>query len=171
MNMNQMNMMVGNINNINQQMNKKIQLIIKSENNKLDIISCLENDKVSTLKNLLNLNGRYLLHNYKLLSDDFTIKEQEIGNRSIINIKYDVINLLFYVQTNNPIILILDEDCPLNIAISFYCIKSQTNYSQICNGSTRFLYNNMKLPYNDETSIKNIFKGRSIKNFVNKCIK
>ena len=45
MNMNQMNMMVGNINNINQQMNKKIQLIIKSENNKLDIISCLENIK------------------------------------------------------------------------------------------------------------------------------
>ena len=155
-----MNMTVGNKNNINQQMNKKIQLIIKSENNKLDIISCLENDKASKIINILNLNGHYLFHNYKYLSDDFTLKEHVIGNGSIINIKYNVINLLFYAQAISPISLILDEDCPLNIAISFYCIKSQTNYNQICNGSTRFLLNNMLLRYNDETSIKNIFKDR-----------
>jgi len=162
--MNQMNMMIGNMNNLNQSMNKEINIIIKSENNKLDIVSCFENDSIDTLRNKLNelnLDKGYLVHDYQVLDSKLTLKDNGIVNGSIINIKSNVINVIFKTTQGDSTYIILDEDCPLNMAIIIYTSKSKTQnvYNRIINRKIAFLFNGTKFRNNDETPIKLIFKN------------
>ena len=161
-NMNQMNMIVGDINNLNQQMNKEIKVIIKAENNKFDFVSCFENDNIDTLRNKLNLKyNDYLIYNYRELNPDLTLKENGIINGSIIYIKSNVINIIFKSTQGISNNIVLDEDCPLNMAIAFYGLisKKENFWKKIYEGSIVFLFNATKLYINDETPIKKCFKG------------
>ena len=154
--------MFGDINNnINEKMNKEIKLIVKSQNNKLDIVSCLENDKISILENKLNLIEKgYLIHNYRVLSSKLTLKEAGIRNGFIINIKPNVINIIFANTPRNISYYILDEDCPVNMAIAFYSIENNIINRVYDKNIVSFLFNAYKLRIYDDTPIKNIFKYR-----------
>ena len=161
-NMNQMykkNMMVGNIDNINQQMNKEIQVIIKSENKQIDIVSCLENDKISILMRKLNINDCALTFNYKPIDYDLTLKEAGIRNNSLINIQHIIYSITFNNSFGSKSIINLDGDCPLNIAIAFYGIKSQIIdiFQKVYNKTIIFLFDGYKLDVNDEIPVKKIF--------------
>ena len=154
--------MFGDINNnINQQMNKEIKLIVKSKNNKLDIVSCMENDKISILENKLNLIEKgYLIHDYRVLSSELTLKEAGIRNGFIINIKPNVINIIFANTTGYISNYFLDEDCPVNMAIAFYSIENNIINRVYDKNVVSFLFNACKLRIYDDTPIKNIFEYR-----------
>ena len=57
--------------------------------------------------------------------------------------------------------IILDEDCPINMAIIIYASESKTQnvYNRIINGRIAFLFGATLLRINDETPIKLIFKN------------
>ena len=157
-NMNNMNMMIGNM-----QMNKEINFIIISDN-KIDIVSCFENDNVNTLKyklKELSNNEGVLIHNYQPLYGAKSLKDNGIVNGSIIYIKSNVINIIFKAYNGISSSVVLDEDCPLHLAIIIYVCKSKIkNFIQKINKNTlKFIYNNIKLRLNDETPIKIILKS------------
>ena len=160
-NMNQMNMMMGNI---NQPMDKEIKVIVISEN-KIDVVSCFENDSVDTLKNKLkelNFNEEGLIHNYRPLSStNLNLRDYGISNGSIIYIKSNVINVNFTTTQGNMIVIPLDGDCPLRMAIIIYGFLSQAKnfFKMIKNNGICLLFNATKLRINDETPIKIIFKN------------
>ena len=159
---NNMNQMIGNINNLNQQMNKEIKLIIKVEN-KIDVVSCFENDDIYTLRNKLNslnFNMGYLIYNYRVLNNNTTLKDYGIGNGSIIYIKSYTKNFIFKTTKGNITNIFLDEDCPLSLAITIYCYENQiSNFYELINSkSLAFLYDATPLRITDETPIKIIFR-------------
>ena len=160
---NNMNQMIGNINNLNQQMNKEIKLIVKAEN-KIDVVSCFENDDIYTLRNKLdslNFNKGSLIYNYRVLTNDnTTLKDYGIGNGSIIYIKSYTKNLIFKTTKGNIRNITLDEDCPLSLAITIYCYENKISnfYEMINSKSLVFLYDATCLLITDETPIKFIFR-------------
>ena len=85
MNMNPMNIMMGNMNQQMKNKGKRISLIIISEN-KSEYINCFEDDKVSILYEKYKGEGA-LTFNYKPIIGDFTIEENGISNNSFIYVK------------------------------------------------------------------------------------
>lgn len=157
-NNNQMNMIAGNINNLTQQINNEIKILIKSQDGNFNLIKCFENDKVSVIKDKIVWKGG-LIHDYQIIDQRLSIKDAGIINGSLINIKTNIIAIKF--QTNHGIFNVnLDWDCPLKMAIAFYCIKDQGNdifHRVFVEQKMIFLFNSAILNANDETPIKKIF--------------
>ena len=160
--MNNMNQMVGNINNLNQQMNKEIKVIVKAEN-KFDIVSCFENDDIITFEKKLkelNFTKLYLIHNYQVLDPKLTLKDNGIVNGAIIYIKSKIINVTFITTQGYKKDISLDEDCPVHMAIIIFGFLSQENFVKKINDKKLvFIFNAYQLRINDETPIKIFFNN------------
>ena len=144
---------------------------INDENNKLCInlnnqmVNCFENDNVSILRNKLNIiNGYYMTLNYIPLDEEKTIKNNEIKNNVFVEVKNkEIVNLYFQTIEGMNYVIALSNDCPLNIALFHFFIKSGkfVELLQILNGKKiiTFLFNANLLSIKDEIPIGNIFKN------------
>ena len=160
---NMMNMMMPNFNQIISDRGKKINLTLKFENNELHI-DCFQNDKSSILREKVNLDGinSDFVSNFKWIDPELTFKENGIRNYSTIEIK-PLLALVFRYNSiiSSYISIILSNDCPLSLAISYYLIKLNNPFfleKMIKNGfSINFLYNASRLNIIEQTPIDKIF--------------
>ena len=160
---NMMNMMLPNFNQIISDRGKKINLTLKFENNELHI-DCFQNDKSSILREKVNLDGIYddFVCDFKWIDPYLTFKENGIRNNSTIEIK-PLLALVFRYNSiiSSSISIILSNDCPLSLAISYYLIKLNNPFfleKMIKNRfSINFLYNASRLNILEQTPIDKIF--------------
>ena len=162
---NMMNMMMPNFNQIISDRGIKINLTLKFENNELHI-DCFQNDKSSILREKVNLdgiNGDFVC-DFKSIDPKLTFKENGIRNNSTIEIK-PLLALVFRYNSiiSSSISIILSNDCPLSLAISYYLIKLNNPFfleKMIKNRfSINFLYNASRLNIIEQTPIDKIFKS------------
>ena len=162
---NMMNMMMPNFNQIISDRGIKINLTLKFENNELHI-DCFQNDKSSILREKVNLdgiNGDFVC-DFKSIDPKLTFKENGIRNNSTIEIK-PLLALVFRYNSiiSSSISIILSNDCPLSLAISYYLIKLNNPFfleKMIKNRiSIDFLYNASRLNIIEQTPIDKIFKS------------
>ena len=160
MNINPMNLMMGNMNQELNGNDKEISLTIISENKK-ELVKCLISDKASILKEKCNLTKGALTFNYKVINTLLTIGENGIFNGALIYVKYDIKSIAFRSTQGIKIPICLSEDCPLEIALIYYLMRLGRIMDRD-NKSVSFLYNACKLKFKDETPIKDIFWGNPI---------
>ena len=165
MNMNMMpsNLMMGNMDNQNEDKKRKFYLTIISEK-KREFINCFSDDKASILKEKFDLTGKFLSFNYKIIDYDLTIEENGINNGSFIYV-VDVDNFQNIIFKNkqgikNPISL--NGDCPIQFALLYYYImigKIDFIMSNFCNeqADLNFSFNARKIKIGDKTPIKKFF--------------
>ena len=164
MNMNQMNLMMGNMNQQIIDKGSKMSLTIISGNKK-EFIECFENDKASILYEKSNQTGGSLTFNYKIIDYDLTIKENGICDNSLVYVNHNIKNIVFKNYTTGIMNSItLSDDCPIGIALIHYYLKlGRINYIMtIINGGkpeSIISFCNMKLEIEDKTPIKEIFKS------------
>ena len=139
---------------------KKLGILLKTENGDFNY-ECFERDKVSILFEKINKIRGFLIYKYKVLKSDMTFEENGINkNDSIIYLKKDCINLFFKDTQGNVINLPLGKDCPLQIALIYYLIKSDNLgylYIEGDKDSIIFLFNGMQLDFYDTKPIENFF--------------
>ena len=126
MNMNPM-MMNMNMNKLNEQKDKgkEIILIMRRENKENNIfVNCYEGDKASILREKCNAN-EVITFNYKPINEYLSIKENGISNNAIINLTSSILNVSFSTSLGNNYIISLDQDCPVSVAIIFYCLEKK----------------------------------------------
>jgi len=161
MNMNPMNIMMGNMNQQMEDKGKEICLTIISKNKK-EFFKCFEGDKVSIIKEKYNqFNQNSLTFNYKPISCNLSIKENEICDGSWIYETNFVKNIIF-VNGDIKRSISLSEDCPIGIALIYYYMKfGRINHIMTAIGGGKqefsFLYNDKELKIGDKTPIKEIF--------------
>ena len=161
MNMNPMNIMMGNMNQQIVNKGKEICLTIISKNKK-EFINCFEGDKASIIKEKYNLsNQNTLVFNCKPINYKLSIKENEICDGSWIYETNFIKNIIF-VNRDIKRSIPLSEDCPIGIALFYYYMKfDRINHilTAISGGKQEFFfsYNYNKLKIGDETPIKDIF--------------
>ena len=168
MNMNPLNIMMGNMNQQKENKEKEIYLKIISEN-KSELISCFKEDKASVLKEKYNLNEGALTFNYKPIDYDKTIEENGIYSGSLINVTHKIINIGFKYEDRVTKVICLSEDCPISIALIYYCISLGRIYLMM-EGFYKdilFLYNARQLKIGDKTPIKEVFNSTNPKVIVN----
>ena len=165
MNMNMMpsNLMMGNMDNQNEDKKRKFYLTIISEK-KREFINCFSEDKASILKEKCDLTGKLLSFNYKIIDYDLTIEENGINNDSFIYV-VDMGNFQNIIFKNkqgikNPISL--SGDCPIQFALLYYYImKGKIDFimSNFCNekADLNFIFNAQKIKIGDKTPIKKFF--------------
>ena len=162
---NMMNMIMPNFNQIISDKGEEINLTLKFENNKLNIV-CFQDDKSSILREKVNLdgiNGDFVC-DFKSIDPKLTFKENGIRNNSTIEIK-PLLALVFRYNSiiSSSISIILSNDCPLSLAISYYLIKLNNPFfleKMIKNRiSIDFLYNASRLNIIEQTPIDKIFKS------------
>ena len=160
MNMNHRMMNMNNLNN-NEDKGKEISVIIKTENNQNDrYVNCFENDKASILREKCNIKEGILTYDYKVISENLSIKDNGIYNKANIKLKNQtmkIYNVIFNASLEGNLYRItLDGDCPIEIAIFIYIFET----NKICalfNGEFNFFFNASKLNIHDKTPIKQIF--------------
>ena len=119
-------------------------------------------NKVSILfeKNNINNDG-FLIYNYKVLNNQSTFEENGINRQhSIIYLEKDFSLIRFEDTYGNSHVLNLSKNCPLQLALIYYLIKSgNVNYLlELIKGNKNclnLLYNGL-LNFNDIRPIKDI---------------
>ena len=176
---NQMNPMMMNMMNNNlmeDNIREKEEYIIKLDSDKIEFFKCFSTDKVSILREKFNINkGEHFTYNYQPIDEEMTFKDNEIKSHSLIELKKNNFrNLIFQTSKGDRRCLVLSEDCPLGIAISYFFIKYDNPrlLNSILNGRKySFLFNADKLIIKNETSIGEFFKyihnPKIIVNFLN----
>ena len=111
-------------------------------------------DKASIIENY-----QQFTYNFEPISFDKTFEENGIQNGSIINLT-DKIFILSFNYKGSFINLNLDGNCTLKQAIYFYCqrYKNKNLYERVLSGEITFIWNNIKLNIEDETSLKIFFR-------------
>ena len=149
---------------------KKIYIVLKTDIGDFKN-ECFENDKVSILFEKNKLNKGLLIYKYKLLDDKLTFEKNGIMKKnSVIYLKNDINDIMricFKDRLNNPIILNLSKDCPLQLALIYYLIKSDNveHLSQIIKGNLNtieFIYNDKHHHFNDTKPISCFFQNGAI---------
>ena len=150
------------MNQINFHNKKEVLIRVDLENNSSINIQCFEDDKLSILRQKCNKIKGALSCLYEPLNENLTIKDIiEKYGYSIDNKQTKFISATFVTVMGSRTQLILDENCPIGIAIIHYFIK--------CNfirgilhaklKKLRFIYNAIALRLEDNTPIKEIFKN------------
>ena len=91
-----------------------------------------------------------------------TLEENEISELSAIPIEIKEVKTLIFEFNRKTITLRLSDDCPLNLAISYYLAKLQNPFiiqaliDNILN--LIFLYNAKKLDIRQKTPLNELFK-------------
>ena len=166
MNMNPMNLMMGNINQQMIEKGSKMSLTIISGDKK-KCIEFFENDKASILYEKSNQTRGSLAFNYKVIDYDLTIKENGVCDHSLVYVNHNIKNIVFKNSTtgiSNSITL--SDDCPIGVALIHYYMKlGRINYIMtIINGGkpeSIISFCDMKLEIEDKTPIKEIFKSNN----------
>ena len=166
---NQMNMMNMNIplnimimQNVIQNNEKTIYLELKCDNNTYNI-DCYQKDKVSILREKINFDKgkRGFTFNYKVLDENLSFKENGIYDYATIEIK-PVLNLFFQFH-GKKYSIVLSNDCPLSIAISYFLLKMSNPFilQKIISDirALTFLYNALNLNVKDQSPIDKIFEN------------
>ena len=143
--------------------NKEIKLKVKFENNVYNIV-CFQNDKASILRQKVNMDigRRDFVYYYKCIDPELTLEENEISERYDIPIEIKEVKTLIFEFNGKTITLRLSDDCPLNLAISYYLAKLQNPFiilamiENILN--LIFLYNAKKLDIRQKTPLNELFK-------------
>ena len=162
-NMNQM-MVNQNMNQMMAMENKEIDIIIKSEKEEHSI-KCFENDKMSKVKEKYNIKG-ILTHNFRVLEEGKSIKENGIKPFYIIEVKPNFVNM-FFKKTNGDIhTLSFSDDLPIGLAILLYITKFENPIYllPILNNKGSlddivFTFNATKLFRKDITPLRTIFRN------------
>ena len=166
---NQMNMMNMNIplnmmimQNVIQNNEKTIYLELKCDNNTYNI-DCYQKDKVSILREKINFDKgkRGFTFNYKVLDENLSFKENGIYDYAKIEIK-PILNLFFHFH-GEIYSIVLSNDCPLSIAISYFLLKMSNPFilQKIISDirALTFLYNALNLNVKDQSPIDKIFEN------------
>ena len=162
MNMNQMMMNQ----NINQMMieNKEIDIIIKSEE-ETSKITCFEHDKLSKIREKCNIKG-FLTHNYHILDESKSIKENGLKFYDIIDVKPNFKHIAFKKTNGCNYALNLSDDLPIGLAIIYYLIKYEDPIYllPLLNNKNKFndiifIYNAIQLNVKDVTPLRTIFSN------------
>ena len=160
MNMNQMMMNQ----NINQMMieNKEIGIIIKSEEEPRKI-TCFEHDKLSKIREKCNIKG-FLTHNYHILDESKSIKENGLKFYDIIDVKPNFKHIAFKKTYGCNCALNLSDDLPIGLAIIYYIIRCEDPIYllPLLNNKNKlndiiFIYNAKQLNVKDVTPLRTIF--------------
>ena len=158
MEMNMMNQM----NNINQYIKKEIDIYLNLENDEQIYVRCHEDDKASILLQKSNLNKGALSYRYGIINEDLTIKDIVNAYDNNIDITTDVYIITFNTTQGEKTFIRLDGNCPVGIAIIYYCLKFKKRYiSNLKGKKIVFLFNAVPLRYEDLTPIKEIFQDIS----------
>jgi len=143
--------------------NPSVGFTIKSEQNEFRVY-CFLRDELSSLRQKYNINGIFT-YNYKPLNEKLSFKENRVRANSIIHIKSHLQNVIFntFEYSYN---LIFAEDCPIGVAIISYIIKYDNPLYAIPKlkiknnlKNIRFSFGNLKLNFEDDTPLYEIFKG------------
>ena len=162
MNMNQMMMNQ----NINQMMigNQEIPIIIKSEEETREI-TCFEHDKLSKIREKCNIKG-FLTHNYHILDESKSIKENGLESFYIIDVKPNFKHITFKKTNGCSYGLNLSDDLPIGLAIIYYIIKFDdliyllpllNNENEL--NDIIFIYNAKQLNVKDVTPLRTFFRN------------
>ena len=161
--MNNMNQIYNNnINQMNFNNKREVTIWVALENNPAIKIQCFEDDKVSILRQKCNKIQGALSCDYELIRVDLTIKDvlEKYGD-ILENKQTNFMNVIFKTTQGSTKTLILDENCPIGIAIIHYFIKCNflrgillTKLRKI-----RLLFDSTILRIEDNTPIKEIFKN------------
>ena len=155
MEMNMMNQM----NNINQYIKKEIDIYLNLENDEQIYVRCHEDDKASILLQKSNFNKGALSYRYGIINEDLTIKDIVNAYDNNIDITTDVYSITFNTTQGEKTVIPLDGNCPVGIAIIYYCLKFKKRcVSGLKGKKISFLFNAVLLRYEDLTPIKEIFQ-------------
>ena len=165
MNMNMRNInpmeinMMNQMNNINQYIKKEIDMYLNLENDEQIYVRCYEDDKASILLQKSNLNKGALSYRYGIINEDLTIKDIVNAYDNNIDITTDVYSISFKTTLGEITTIQLDGNCPVGIAIIYYCLKKKYKKKAIKEKKVAFLFNATVLRYEDLTPIKVFFKN------------
>ena len=160
--MNNMNQIYNNnINQMNFNNKREVTIWVALENNPEIKIQCFEDDKVSILRQKCNKIQGELSCDYEAIHENLTIKDVlEKYGKILENKQTNFMNVIFKTTEGSTKALILDENCPIGIAIIHYFINSNflrgillTKLQKI-----RLLFDSTILRIEDNTPIKEIFK-------------
>ena len=134
------------------------------------MIKCLKSDKISVIREKCNINEGFLIYNFIILDETMIFKNYEsdgIMKSPVIFAKsVNGQNIEFQESSGDKTNFALCDDCPLNVALMNYIIRTKNLFYLYKNLTGEknliFIYNAKSLNIMDKTPIKNIFKGISI---------
>ena len=159
MNINPMNVMNGNMNNINQTIKKEITVYVKLENNDIINVKCFEDDMASILQDKCHIT-KNLSCDYKIIFPFKTIKENGITDNSVVNIASSkVMNVNFKTTQGTHFSLVLDGNCPVGMLIILFFINNKKKglLTKLFTDEIRLSFNATILRIDNRTSIKKYF--------------
>ena len=110
----------------------------------------------------MDIGRRDFVYYYKCIDSKLTLEENEINELSAIPIEIKEVKTLFFEFDGKTIPLVLSDDCPLNLAISYYLAKLQNPFiiqAMIENISNLiFVYNAKLLDIRQKTPLNELFK-------------
>ena len=161
--MNNMNQIYNNnINQMNFNNKREVTIWVALENNPAIKIQCFEDDKVSILRQKCNKIQGALSCDYELIDVNLTIKDVIEKYGDIFENKQTYfMNVIFKTTRGSRELLVLDENCPIGIAIIHYFFKCNLlrGISHTKQGKIRLFLHSTILRIEDNTPIKEIFKG------------
>ena len=163
-NMNLMNMISGNMNNLNQKIKgREITVNVQLENKEIIEVSCFEDDTISILKEKCKIDKGFLSFDYHIFLDETsTLKKKGIYNSSIIKVVSKAQKIIFQTTFGKQFGYTFDGDCPVGmIIILFFCEIKRSDFLLDLVQKRKefsFLFNGTKININDTTPIIDYFQ-------------